>query len=201
MEEMKEKLQEALAKRQKRYITRTDRTRSAVLIPVYYREGECFILFAKRTDMVTYHKGQISFPGGAYEDRDGSLLNTALRESFEEVGLAPGDVEVLGELDDIVTRTSYYIVSPFIGIIPCPYPLKADTKEIEKVIEVPVSCLLDNNCLREEPAEEEDGELYTQYFYRYNGEVIWGATARILTQLLDILRQIMSDNVLECKSE
>ena len=197
---MKEELREALAKRQKRYIIDSSRKQSAVLIPVYYREGECFILFAKRTETVTYHKGQISFPGGTYEDGDGSLLNTALRESLEEVGLVPDDVEVLGELDDIATTTSNYIVSPFVAVIPWPYQLRADEKEIERIIEVPVSSLLDKNCFREGPAVEEDGEVFRQYFYHYQDEVIWGATARILTQLLDILRQVMADNGLECKS-
>ena len=86
------------------------------------------------------------------------------------------------------------------GVIPWPYRFRPDEREIERIIEVPVSCLLDNNCLREEPALEEDGKVFTQYFYRYQDEVIWGATARILTQLLDILRQIMADNGLECKS-
>ena len=92
---MKEELKAALANRQKRYITNSSRKQSAVLIPIYYREGECSILFAKRTEAVTYHKGQISFPGGTYEDGDDSLLDTALRESLEEVGLAPDDVEVI----------------------------------------------------------------------------------------------------------
>jgi len=195
---MKEELKEALANRRKRYIADSSRKQSAVLIPIYYRDGECSILFAKRTEAVTYHKGQISFPGGTYEDGDNSLLDTALRESLEEVGLLPGDVEVLGELDDDITRTSNYVVTPFVGVIPWPYKFKADEKEIERIIEVPVSSLLDNNCLREEAAVEEDGEVFRQYFYQYQDEVIWGATARILAQLLGILRQVMANNGLEC---
>ena len=78
--------------------------RAGVLIPVYFKAGEHFILFTRRTELVHYHKGEISFPGGGYHDEDKSLLTTALRESFEEIGLVPEDVTVLGELDDVATR-------------------------------------------------------------------------------------------------
>ena len=193
---MKEELRAALAQRQKQHIVDPKLTLSAVLIPIYHREGEYYLLFTKRSETVKNHKGQISFPGGAYEDKDGSLVNTALRESMEEIGLAASDVEVLGELDDTVTVTTKYIVSPFVVVIPWPYQFKVDGKEIERIIEVPISALLDKNCLREE-AVVIDGESVAQYFYDYQDEVIWGATARILTQFLDILRRVLGDKGLE----
>ena len=197
---MKEKLQQALAQRQKQHIVDTSLTPSAVLVPIYCREGEYYILFTKRSETVKNHKGQISFPGGTYEDGDGFLLNTALRESVEEIGLRVGDVEVLGELDDTVALVSNYIISPFVGFIPWPYRFKVDEREIERIIEVPISALLDKSCLREETGVE-DGEAVSQYFYHYRGDVIWGATARILTQFLDILRRVVGDKGLEYKSE
>ena len=118
---MEQRLRQALSERQKRHITDASRVLSAVLLPVYQKQGQYHILFTQRTDNVRDHKGQISFPGGAYEEEDGTLINTALREASEEIGLSPGDVEVLGELDDMATIGSGYIISPFVGAIPWPY--------------------------------------------------------------------------------
>ncbi len=138
------------------------------------------------------HKGQISFPGGAYEKQDGMLVNTALRECTEEIGLAAEAVELLGELDDFLTVGSGYIISPFVGAIPWPYPLKVDPIEVKEIVEVPISALLDKDCVRQE-TEVIDGQLVTSYFYHYQERVIWGATARILNQFLDIWAEIAKD--------
>jgi len=197
---MKEELREALSQRQKQSIVDPSLTPSAVLVPVYCREGEYYLLFTKRSERVRYHKGQFSFPGGTYEARDELLLNTALRESEEEIGLMPGDIEVLGELDDTATTTSGYIVSPFVVFIPWPYQFTVDKREIERIIEVPISALLDRSCLREETSVVA-GETISQYFYHYQGDVIWGATARILTQFLNIIRLLVGDSGLECGSK
>jgi len=139
---------------------------------------------------VKEHKGQICFPGGVYQEGDGILLNTALRECAEEIGLVADDVEVLGELDDTVIGTSGYIVSPFVGFIPWPHTLKVNRREAEEIIEVPIPALLDKGCLREE-TKIIDGEAVTLYFYHSQGRVIWGATARILNQFLDIFARAM----------
>ena len=162
-----------------------NRVASAVLMPLYLREGQYYILFTQRTEKVKDHKGQISFPGGAYEEKDGTLVNTALRESAEEIGLMPGDVEVLGELDDIATIGSGYIISPFVAYIPWPYQFKLEEWEAEEIIEVPISALLDKNCVRQ-GTDILDAMVVTTYFYHYQARVIWGATARILNQFLDI---------------
>jgi len=140
------------------------------------------------------HKGQISFPGGTYEAKDRILVNTALRECAEEIGLAADRVELLGELDDTISIGSGYIISPFVAIIPWPYPLKVDQWETEEIIEVPISALLDKSNLPQE-TEIIDGETVTSYFYHYQGRVIWGATARILNQFLDIFARVMGDKV------
>jgi 8-oxo-dGTP pyrophosphatase MutT (NUDIX family) len=189
---MEKKLKQALSKRQKVYISDPRRTLSAVLIPLYKKQGEYYILFIQRTDRVKDHKGQISFPGGAYEEDDDSLLQTALREATEEVGLASEDVEVLGELDDFRTIGSGYIISPFVARMPWPYELKVDEWETEEVIEVPLSALLDKNNIRQ-GRDILDGEEIIQYYYQYQDKVIWGATARILNHLLGILADIIKD--------
>jgi len=141
-------------------------------------------MFTKRTQKVREHKGQISFPGGGQEG-DETLVNTALRECAEEIGLMAEEVEILGELDDTISVTSNYIISPFVALIPWPYQFKVSEEEIEELIEVPISALLDRNCQRQE-SEIMDGEAVPSYFYDYQGRVIWGATARILKQFLDI---------------
>ena len=189
---MKQRLKEALSRREKRHITDARWVQSAVLIPVYQKEGQYHILFTQRTHNVKDHKGQISFPGGAYEEQDGTLLNTALREAAEEIGLTTSHVEVLGELDDIPTIASGYVISPFVGVIPCPYHFKVDKFETEEIIEVPIPALLDKGCLRHD-REFFEGEEVDTYFYHYRGKIIWGATARILNQFLRIVTDILEN--------
>jgi len=189
---MKQRLRQALSLRQKRPVVAANRVSAAVLLPIYYKQGQYYILFTKRTEKVKEHKGQICFPGGAYQEDDEALVNTALRECAEEIGLMADKVEVLGELDDTVTVTSNYIVSPFIGFISWPHVLKVDQRETEEIIEIPISALLDKGCLREE-TEIIDGKAVTLYFYHYQGRVIWGATARILNQFLDIFVQVVGE--------
>jgi 8-oxo-dGTP pyrophosphatase MutT (NUDIX family) len=161
---------------------------SAVLLPLFYKQGQYYLLLTKRTQEVKNHKSQISFPGGAYQEGDETLVNTALRESAEEIGLKSGDIEVLGELDDFVTQVSGYIISPFVAIIPWPYQFRVNRQEIEEVIEVPISVLLDMGHLHPE-TRVIDGEEVTSFFYPYQGKVIWGATARILHQFLVVFTQ------------
>ena len=189
---MIQRLKQTLSQRQKQHIVDTDRVKSAVLIPIYYKEGEYHILFTKRTERVRDHKGQISFPGGAYEEHDATLLDTALRECTEEIGLPAEAIEVLGELDDMRTQTTYYVISPFVAAIPWPYQFSVDPIEVKEIIEAPISTLLDKDCLRQETDPLNEG-MITGHFYYCNNKIIWGATARILTQFLDIWTQVMGN--------
>ena len=189
MREMTEQLRQSLSRRQKQHIIDTSRVAAAVLVPIYYKQGEYYILFTKRTEKVKEHKGEISFPGGAYQEGDRTLLDTALRECAEEISLPADEVEVLGELDDIASRTSNYIISPFVALIPWPHRLKVDGEEAEEIIEVPIQALLDEDCMRQE-TEIVNGKEVPLYFYHYKGKVIWGATARILNLFLDIFARV-----------
>jgi len=196
MRAMKQRLRQALSLRQKRHVVDASRVSAAVLLPIYYKQGQYYILFTKRTERVKEHKGQISFPGGAFQEGDETLINTALRECAEEIGLMAEGVEVVGELDDTVTETSSYIISPFVGLILWPYQFKVDGWETEEIIEVPISALMEKDCLRQETEQETEivgGQAVASYFYHYQGRVIWGATARILHQFLDIFAQVMGD--------
>jgi 8-oxo-dGTP pyrophosphatase MutT (NUDIX family) len=188
---METRLKELLAARQKRYIEDPARIRSAVLIALYREQGQYYIVFIKRTDTVKTHKGQISFPGGGLDRGDKTLRDTALRESHEEIGLNPGDAEVLGELDDEITTTSNYIVTPFVASIPWPYRFTKNKAEVNEIIRVPVSALLEKTNPRPDIETLEGGIVVESYNYHYQGNVIWGATARILYKFLDILAGAM----------
>ena len=181
---MKQRLKQLLSQRQKRHIVDASWVSAAVLVPIYCKQGEYYLLFTKRTQKVKEHKGQISFPGGAREGEE-MLVNTALRECAEEIGLAAEGVEILGELDDTISKTSNYIITPFVALIPWPYQFQVNREEIEELIEVPLSALLDSSYQRQE-TEIIEGAAVISYFYNYQGRVIWGATARILSQFLDI---------------
>jgi 8-oxo-dGTP pyrophosphatase MutT (NUDIX family) len=179
-------LQKLLAERRKLCIEVAGRVPAAVLLPLYQDGGKYHIVFIRRTQMVKTHKGQISFPGGAREKGDRTLRETALRESSEEIGLRPEDAAVLGELDDEVTTTSNYIVTPFVAVIPWPYRFVVNSSEVDEIITVPVHSLLEKGCLA--PATEVlEGRVVESYAYHYQGQVIWGATARILYKFLNIV--------------
>lgn len=186
------RLKEILAQREKVRINDDRRKPSAVLIPMYYSEQQHHLIFTKRTELVSSHKGEISFPGGGYHQEDGELVTTALRETWEEIGLAPEDVEVLGQLDDKPTKGSGYIITPFVGTIPASYKFKLNTFETAEVFQIPVPALLDMSLWREEP-ETLDGRAITTYFYSHKNHTIIGATARILKQFLDIYTQVILD--------
>lgn len=132
------------------------------------------------------HKGEISFPGGVVESGDPALLDTALRECNEEIGLAPADVTVLGQLDDIETASTGYLISPFVGLIPYPYAFQVNADEIEALIIVPLEALLKPSTSRRHTGSGEDPQIPAPIF-RYEDHIIWGATARILLQLVDLI--------------
>jgi len=183
---MKEKIRRILSHREKRFIRDEKLSPAAVLVPIYEKAGEYYLIFTKRTQKVNYHKGQISFPGGGYHQEDKTLSVTALRESFEEIGLNPQDVEILGELDDAATITSNYIISPFVALIPYPYEFSINEDEVEEIIHVPLAALLNQTSFRQEQ-HLFHGQPFTTYFYEYNGKIIYGATAGILKLFLDLV--------------
>lgn len=155
-----------------------------VLIPLFRDRGEYKVLFTKRTDTVEVHKGQMSFPGGRIDEDDRSLLDTALRESEEEIGLMRHAVSVLGRIDDARTLSSNYIIHSFVGKIPYPYPFRPNSGEVEKVIEVPLRLFFGGEEIL--PVEYE-GRIYRNLAYSFGGEVIWGATARIMRNFVEII--------------
>jgi 8-oxo-dGTP pyrophosphatase MutT (NUDIX family) len=157
--------------------------RAAVLVPLFVRDGGLWILLTRRTETLEHHRGQISFPGGAEEAEDESLYQTAVRESEEEIGLLPSDVRYLGALSPLTTVTEFY-VEPFVAAIPFPYPFRPQESEIAELIEVPIAKLLDPRALERRllPGREQP-----TLFYHHGRHVIWGATARMVKELLDAI--------------
>lgn len=184
--DMKEKIRATLTGRQKVSLKDAQHLPAAVLLILTEKDGEYRILFTRRTERMTHHKGQISFPGGACQQSDRTPLDTALRESQEEIGLTPQAVTVLGELDDTLTFVSNYCITPFVGLITWPYRFKLNPEETAELITVPLRALRDKANFREETWVE-DGIPVTVPFYTYKGKVIWGATARILKQFLSLI--------------
>ena len=160
-------------------------TQAGVLVPLFERMGIPHVLLTRRTEDVRAHKGQISFPGGRRDPEDPSLLHTALRECEEEIGIPPSRVHVLGELDDLVTVTDF-VVSPYVGIIPYPYALKPNRHEIAEVIEAPLSAFLSPENVRVARGVTYGGRSHVTYFFHVGSHIVWGTTAKILVQLLEL---------------
>jgi 8-oxo-dGTP pyrophosphatase MutT (NUDIX family) len=157
--------------------------RAAVLAPLFVKERELWLLFTKRTEKVIAHRGQVSFPGGAEEPGDGGPEETALREAEEELGLPRNKILTLGRLTPIVTVTNFY-VEPFVGAIPYPLSLTPSPEEIDEIWEIPVAALLSPTAVEERPFP---GRERPVLFYHYGPRTVWGATARILSELLGVL--------------
>ncbi len=158
---------------------------AAVLVPLVQREDGLTLILTQRTPHLAAHAGQISFPGGALETGDADEQAAALRETEEEIGLAPDLVEILGRLDTYITRTGFRVV-PFVGLIQPPFYLRPDPYEVAEVFEVPLSFFLDPPSLQRESRMFLGKERFF-YAFPYGNRYIWGATAGMLLNLRDVL--------------
>jgi 8-oxo-dGTP pyrophosphatase MutT (NUDIX family) len=163
--------------------------RAAVMIPFLRIQGNWQLLFIRRTTKLQDpHSGQVAFPGGAHEPQDIDLKATALRELNEEIGVNPNDVQILGCLHDFVTITSFH-VTPYVGLIPWPYPLKLEHSEVSRAFTIPLVWLADpsNRQVRQRALPPPYEPVPVVYFEPYDGELLWGATAGFTLALLDVL--------------
>jgi 8-oxo-dGTP pyrophosphatase MutT (NUDIX family) len=158
---------------------------AAVLLPLVWCKDEWHLLFTRRTQTVEHHKGQVSFPGGRCEPDETTPEETALREAREEIGLKPEDVRLLGRMNEYLTITRYRI-TPVVGVIPWPYQFLLEAAEVERVFTIPLLWLADYNN-RDEQSFTPDGlqrPIPVLIYHPYNGEILWGATARITQNFL-----------------
>jgi 8-oxo-dGTP pyrophosphatase MutT (NUDIX family) len=153
---------------------------AAVLLPLISKDGTWNLLFTLRTDKVKDHKGQVSFPGGVREVMDESLLQTALRESWEEIGLESKAIKILGSLPEFQSVTNY-VIKPFVGMVRYYGPFIIEKKEVAKVFLVPLNWLADSNNWLLRNYDRGGGKIDKVIVYKpYNDQVIWGITAYIV---------------------
>lgn len=167
-----------------------DAREAAVLVPLLRVDDAWHILYIRRThNEGDRHSGQVAFAGGKREDEDDSLLVTALREAEEEVGLAPTDVDVLGHINHHHTISEFQ-VRPYVATVPWPYELTLDTIEVARAFTMPLCWLAEQRNYRTEQRQHPDSQRPwpVVYYDLYDGEMLWGATARMTLSLLDVLR-------------
>ena len=164
---------------------RGDAIAAAVLVPVVNRATGPTLLLTQRTDHLSDHAGQISFPGGRAEPEDVDRIDTALRETAEEIGLAPRHVEVLGFLPEYWTITGYR-VTPVVGWVEPPLSLTLDSYEVAEAFEVPLEFLMDP-AMHEQRSYDYQGRRRSYFAMQHDGRLIWGATAAMIVNLQRIL--------------
>ncbi|WP_022670701.1 NUDIX hydrolase [Hippea alviniae] len=156
---------------------------SAVIIPFLPKNGEWFLIFEKKAKSLRKHAGQISFPGGIKEPNDKTLLHTAIRETCEEIGICENDIEIIGNIEPTKTLTTDYLIYPFVGIVNRQPPYKINPDEVEKLLFVPLNFLIEHYPIKKGKLNY-NGKIRETPLVEYEGEIIWGATARILNKLL-----------------
>jgi 8-oxo-dGTP pyrophosphatase MutT (NUDIX family) len=157
---------------------------AAVLIPLLWHEGEWHLLYTRRTDRVESHKGQVSFPGGACDEGETTPEQTALREADEEIGLNPDDIKILGRLATLITIT-YFRVTPVVGVIKWPSVFKVGEHEVARIFTIPLGWLANpsNRWQFDRPGTD----LSLIAYHPYDGELLWGATARMTVDFMKVL--------------
>ena len=165
-------------------VEKTDLKCAAVLVPLVWENDEWHLLYTRRTDTVESHKGQVSFPGGACDNDETTPEQTALREADEEIGLNPKDVTVLGKLSDMIT-VSYFQVTPVVGVVKWPTVFQVGEAEVARVFTIPLGWLA--NPSNRWQFERSDSKRGLIAYHPYDGELLWGATARMTVDFLHVL--------------
>lgn len=179
-----EKISKDLERREKQCCTYPEYRKASVLILLVNKNNSPHVILTLRTNTVSTHKGQVSFPGGGFDNTDKDFLFTALRETYEEIGIPPEKIQILGEFDDYISLAGFE-VHVYAGITDYPvnYDLSAD--EIDIILEVPLSLFRNKEYTRYDKIQHKDKEVQI-YYYDWEGTSIWGMTARILTDFAEI---------------
>jgi 8-oxo-dGTP pyrophosphatase MutT (NUDIX family) len=159
---------------------------AGVLVPLHYHDDAWHVILNVRSQHVSNHQGEISFPGGKLEPGDADMTACALRESWEEMGIRPEDVDVLGSMDAMHTRTNF-LVWPTVGVVPHPYEFQPDPREVAEIFEISLDAMLDGTAVRHEARLNADGTLIRRKAYVRDEHLVFGATAWILNDLLELI--------------
>ena len=163
---------------------------SAVLCTLFEEEGAARVVLTRRSSRLRSHTGQVSFPGGRLDEGE-DPISAALREAREEIGLHPSTVEIIGELSPLVTVSSGAAISPCVGVLPERPQLHPNPSEVERVFDVALTELTAADVYHEEVWPFPGGER-SMYVFDLDGDTVWGATARMLTELLDLIFDLPS---------
>lgn len=161
-----------------------------VLLLLYQKQGEWYFPLIQRPTYDGIHSGQVAFPGGRREDADSSLIATALRESFEEVGTSTQKVKVIGSLSEFFVAASNHLVLPVVGLYPEVPKFLPDPREVDHIIEAPLSQLMDHTVLKQKEIQVASGYRLVSPYYEIENKVVWGATAMILGEFVQIIREL-----------
>jgi 8-oxo-dGTP pyrophosphatase MutT (NUDIX family) len=164
----------------------TELKTAAVLLPLLHREGELHVLYTRRSDRLASHRGEVAFPGGRLDRRDPNLLATALREAYEEVGIEPQAVDVLGSFQSRRTHSTNIMVTPFVGMVHGTPELRPDPKEVAEIFQVPLNVLVDPR-YRGAHQRHGNGAASHRPAILYQQQVIWGLTYELTMRFLELI--------------
>ena len=165
-----------------------DTTCAAILVPLVQKENDWSLLFTRRSDKVASHQNEVSFPGGSFEQNDLSLETTALREAQEEIGVHPDKITLLGALPFSTTITGYKVY-PFVGVIDWPIEFRINSEEVTSVFTIPITWLIDErNYYEADYHSPEFGVRKVIHYQQFQGEHLWGYTARVTRQFLELIK-------------
>lgn len=185
--------QNRMNEEQYRSSIRQDHRKGAVLMLFYPHSDGTFVPFIKRPAYEGVHSGQIAFPGGKYEENDGSLDRTALRETEEEIGIDSKKIEIIGKLTEVYIPPSNFMVHPYVGFTSSQPKFVPDPFEVERIIECPFEHLLDKNNRKIGPVASSSGMILKAPYFDVDKEIVWGATAMILGEFTYLWEKLMKE--------
>lgn len=162
---------------------------SAVMCLLFEKENKVHLILIKRPDYQGVHGGQLAFPGGKPEPFDSNLLATAIRETYEEIGIEKEKISTLGQLSNVYVWASNFLVTPFIGFLESKPKYIKNTREVAEIIEIPISFLLREDIIKEKPMKSKLNNLMNAPYFDIDGKVLWGATAMMINELLEIIKR------------
>lgn len=162
----------------------------AAVLAAFFKEEDIWkLLFIRRSNDLEFHRGEVAFPGGGKEESEKDLIQTALRETWEELGIDPEKISILGSLNEIPTKSNYR-VTPVIGILDWPVSIQENPQEVSRTFSIPLDWLMEESNWSEKEIELPDNRHIRTIVYEvYEGEILWGLTAKITHQIIELIKK------------